>query len=84
MNFTPEKVFSITEIRENGYGSNFNVLNPEDGFRKDNRLWFGKCSVCGQSVTNSFRNGIWEHTVVTERTSNSSVSHNVDYCPKGV
>jgi hypothetical protein len=28
----------IQEIREQGIGSNFSVLNPEDGFRKDDTL----------------------------------------------
>jgi hypothetical protein len=39
-------------IREQGIGNGFTALNPADGYRKDNRLWFGNCSVCGERVTN--------------------------------
>ena len=55
------------EIRENGIGSNFRVINPADGFRKDNRLWFGTCSVCGERVVNSSFRGVWEHTITTQK-----------------
>ena len=72
---------NFQSIRENGIGSNFTVLNPEDGIRKDNRLWFGTCSECGDSVTNSSLNGVWEHTVYSVNTPNHKVSKSVDYCP---
>jgi hypothetical protein len=54
---------NIMEIRKNGIGSNFSVINPEDGYRKDNRLWFGTCSECGESVTNSSLKGSWVHSI---------------------
>lgn len=84
---------NFQSIRENGIGSNFSVENPADGFRKDNRLWFGTCSVCGESVTNSAVSGRgWEHNIYLVRGSfskenfekgiyNHSSSRNVDYCP---
>ena len=28
------------EIRKNGIGNGFTVIKPEDGYRKDNTLWF--------------------------------------------
>ena len=78
--------------RMNGIGSNFSVIEPVDGFRKDNRLWFGKCSVCGEQVTNSALVGYWEHTIYLVRGSfskdrfdsgiyNHTQSRGVDYCP---
>lgn len=80
---------NFKSIRVNGIGSNFKVLNPEDGFRKDNRLWFGTCSECGESVTNSALTGKgWEHSITTVisyhadgKTPCHSVSKSVDYCP---
>ena len=73
---------NFQSIRENGIGSNFSVINPADGFRKDNRLWFGTCSVCGESVTNSALTGRgWEHTIYTVKTANHSQSYQVTYCP---
>lgn len=68
-------------IREQGIGKNFSVLNPADGYRKDNRLWFGTCSVCGERVTNSNLNGIWEHQLILEQGHNYTKSRNIDYCP---
>lgn len=65
----------------------FTVLNPADGFRKDNRLWFGECSVCGERVHNSALKGIWEHTLILEQTKNADgfvtyqKSRDIDYCP---
>lgn len=59
----------------------FVVLNPRDGYRKDNRLWFGECSECGESVTNSALKGIWVHTIILERDGLSTKSKDVDYCP---
>ena len=73
---------SLKEIRVNGIGSNFKVLNPEDGYRKDNRLWFGECAECGDRVTNSSLKGVWEHTVYLVNEPNHKVSKSIDYCPK--
>jgi hypothetical protein len=73
----------------------FTALNCEDGYRKDNRLWFGECSECGERITNSALKGVWVHTVYSERgwfsnqewfemriMPNYSSSKDVDYCPK--
>jgi hypothetical protein len=70
----------IMEIRENGIGSNFRVINPADGFRKDNRLWFGTCSVCNGRVINSSFKGVWEHSVTTENGNMISIRRFED-CP---
>ena len=59
----------------------FTVLDPHDGFRKDNRLWFGTCSVCGETVTNSHLENVWKHTVILEQERNYTKSRTVDYCP---
>lgn len=82
----------IKTTREQGLGAGFQVMEPHDGFRQNNQLWFGKCSECGETVTNSTLNGIWEHTVYTRKEFwsrekyekgiwNSSTSHQVPYCP---
>lgn len=77
----------LQRIRENGEGIGFSVLEPDDGFRRDGSLWFGTCSVCGERVTNSWRDGVWSHRVVTEEVRHPdgwvarSTSHQVDYCP---
>jgi hypothetical protein len=77
------------DIRERGIGLNFDVMNPEDGFRKDNALWFGKCSVCGDRVSNSRHAKLWEHdlTISVQYHTNGAIlsrqSKNVDYCPLG-
>ncbi len=80
---------NFNQIREEGIGNGFSVINPHDGFRKDNRLWFGTCSVCGDSVTNSSLTGKgWEHNLILEQKfyENGSVayqsSRNIDYCPQ--
>lgn len=78
---------NFKQIRVEGIGSNFKVLNPEDGYRKDNRLWFGECAECGERVTNSSLNGIWKHEIVLEVKYHESgtiaykSSKQVDYCP---
>jgi hypothetical protein len=78
---------SIKEVREQGIGSNFTVLNPVDGYRKDNHLWFGTCSVCGESVVNSRLDGIWQHTIIKETKYHESgqirsqVSSQSEFCP---
>ena len=77
----------VQQVRENGLGNGFIALEPADGFRQDGALWFGTCSVCGESVHNSWRDGIWKHTVYTNKTYHadgsllSSTSHDTDYCP---
>lgn len=72
--------YSKNDWKVNANG--FVVLDPHDGYRKDNRLWFGTCSVCGEVVTNSFLNGIWEHQLILEDDGKGSVKfRNVDYCP---
>jgi len=78
---------SLKEIRVNGIGNGFTVLNAEDGIRKDDRLWFGMCAECGEMVTNSALNGIWKHEIVLEEKRYASgviayrSSKQVDYCP---
>jgi hypothetical protein len=69
-------------IREQGIGNGFTALNPADGYRKDNRLWFGNCSVCGDRVTNSNLSGVWEHTLILEQGKNYTKSRQIDYCPE--
>lgn len=78
---------NFQSVRENGIGNGFTVLNPRDGFRKDNRLWFGTCSVCNESVTNSAIDGRgWIHEIVLideilpGGTRHRSSRH-VAYCP---
>ena len=78
---------NFKQIRVEGIGNGFTVLNPEDGSRKDDRLWFGMCSECGEMVTNSRLKGVWEHEIVLEEKRNASgviayrASKSVDYCP---
>lgn len=50
-------------IREKGLGSNFDVLDPKDSGRKDNIVWVGTCSKCGERVFNRKDKGLWEHEV---------------------
>jgi hypothetical protein len=77
----------LTQVRENGLGNGFKVLVPTDGFRNDQTLWFGTCGECGESVNNSWRDGLWVHTVWVQRRfyANGNFaggqSHGVDYCP---
>ena len=80
------------QVNANG----FVVLNPEDGYRKDNSLWFGECSECGERVTNSKFDGFWTHTKYAEKgyyskeqfdkdgMYNFASSKSIDYCPKVV
>lgn len=65
------------KINANG----FTALNAHDGYRKDNRLWFGECSVCGERITNSALTGIWEHQLILEQNGLSTRSRQIDYCP---
>jgi hypothetical protein len=77
----------LRRVRETGEGDGFSVLDPKDGFRHDDTLWFGRCSVCGEVVSNSWREGFWTHTVYTNKTYHtsgmiaSSTSHQTTYCP---
>jgi hypothetical protein len=76
---------NFDSIREQGIGNGFTVVNPADGYRKDNRLWFGTCETCAESVTNSSLTGKgWEHTVYTVNTPNHKISKTVNYCPATV
>jgi hypothetical protein len=72
---------NINEIREQGIGSNFKVINQADGYQKNNRLWFGDCVECGERVTNSNLKGVWVHTIILERDGHSTKSKDVDFCP---
>lgn len=87
-------MIDYTKNNWNVNANGFTVLNPEDGYRKDNRLWFGECSECGERITNSALDGVWKHTIYFERgwynpewfemriMPNYSKSKDVDYCPK--
>ena len=83
---------NLVEIRKNGIGNGFTVINPEDGYRKDNTLWFGECSECGERVVSSLMSAKskgWTHEIRTNvqyHTSGNVLSYSsraVDYCPKG-
>lgn len=83
---------NLLEIRTKGIGSNFTVINPHDGYRKDNRLWFGECATCGESVSSSSmsaKNVGWTHEIRTNvkyHASGNVLSYSsraIDYCPKG-
>lgn len=89
------KEIEMNKVEKIQKANGFTALNCEDGFRKDNRLWFGECSECGERITNSALKGVWEHTIYFERgwfsnqewfekriMPNYSSSKNVDYCPK--
>lgn len=80
---------NIQQIRQEGLGNGFRVIEPHDGFRKNDQLWFGKCDQCEATVTNSWLDGAWMHTVYTKLEywgnnthPNSTTSHRVNYCPK--
>lgn len=72
---------NVMEILTKGIGSNFEVINPEDGRRKDNRVWFGTCSVCQDRVSNSITRNVWEHTVTTQVDGRDKLKW-IDYCPE--
>jgi hypothetical protein len=82
---------NFNQIRVEGIGNGFTVINPADGMRKDNRLWFGTCSNCNDTVTNSALTGKgWEHSIRTVLSYHAdgvtpcgSRIVSVDYCPKG-
>ena len=77
----------VARIRRDGVGNGFVVNSPADGFRGDGSVWFGTCSVCNERVTNSWRDGVWKHTIYTRKVINtngfisSSNSYQSDYCP---
>lgn len=77
----------VARIRRDGLGNGFVVLEPADGFRRDGSLWFGVCSVCSERVSNSWRTGVWEHTIYSRKVIepngfvSSSSSQKADYCP---
>jgi hypothetical protein len=79
----------IQTVREGGIGTGFKVLDPHDGFRDNGQLWFGKCETCGETVTNSWHTGLWEHTVYSyieywhkdSLFPNHTRSQKVTYCP---
>lgn len=79
-----EATYTLAEIRQQGIGKNFTVLDPQDGFRKDNTIWFGTCDTCGDRVSNSLHDRIWIHTVQVQDDEFSSMYHHFDYdtCPK--
>lgn len=76
---------NIVEIRTKGIGSNFSVVNPHDGYRQDNRLWFGNCSECGEMVSSSSMSAKsvgWTHSVVVGLIGTTGkVIKSIDYCP---
>jgi hypothetical protein len=84
---------NLVEIRTKGIGSNFTVSNQEDGFRKDNAVWFGTCDTCGESVVSSsisLKFNGWVHEIredVKYHADGLSIlsykSKAIDYCPKG-
>ncbi len=82
-------MMSIKEVRVLGLGNGFEVLNPADGYRQDNTLWFGECSVCGERISNSLNSGgVWEHELILnaeydpDGRLSTKTSTQLDYCPK--
>lgn len=79
---------NFQQVREQGIGNGFTVINPADGYQKNNRVWFGTCSVCGEMVTNSALTGNgWEHSVKGAKLTPDgeiiyTYSKSVNYCPK--
>lgn len=73
----------VANIREQGLGNGFTVLNPGDGFRKNDQLWFGTCAVCGEMVSSSWHDqGAWIHKLRTfDEKWGCTVSRNLDHCP---
>lgn len=78
----------MARIRAGGIGSNFTVSDPEDGYRKNNQVWFGTCGTCGERVTSSrFDNGVWMRKLVTEEQPEKFPGlltyRDLDRCPQG-
>jgi hypothetical protein len=70
------------ELRQQGIGHNFKVLDPADGYRQDNTLWFGNCENCGEGVTSSLHDkGVWMHTEILAQDERSKTTRQIDYCP---
>ena len=82
-------LYVMSSNREQGIGSNFEVKDPKDGFRKDNTVWFGTCSICNEIVSNSRHNLTWMHSIDLKVTYHASghiasrQSIQIDYCPYG-
>ncbi len=79
---------NIDEIRTKGIGNGFSVLNPADGYRQDNTLWFGECSECGERISNSLNSGgVWQHELILSAEYHADgrlftkTSRRIDYCP---
>jgi hypothetical protein len=75
---------NLVEIRKNGIGNGFTVIKPEDGYRKDNAVWFGTCSNCNEMVSSSsvsLKSNGWTHKVIRQENG-YQVHTSVDYCPK--
>lgn len=77
----------MTRLRTGGIGSNFTVVDPADGYRKNDQLWFGTCGTCGERVTSSrFNRGVWMHKLITEEHPEFPgllTYRDLDRCPKG-
>ena len=76
---------NLVETRKNGIGNGFTVINPKDGYRKDNAVWFGECSKCGEMVSSSsvsLKFNGWTHTLIRQEKG-YQVHTAIDYCPKG-
>lgn len=74
----------VARIRRNGEGKNFKVLNPEDGYRKNDQLWFGKCDQCGEHVSSSRHDkGVWMHKQESPSEWGGTSYRDIDHCPKG-
>jgi hypothetical protein len=77
---------NLVEIRKGGIGNGFTVINPQDGYRKDNTVWFGTCSNCNEMVSSSrfSSESGWTHSVVVRLIGTTGKEiKSVDYCPKG-
>lgn len=73
---------SISEIREKGIGNGFSVLNSADGYRQNNQVWFGECSVCGERLSSSLHDkGVWMHKLILWQDGLSMSYRSIDYCP---
>lgn len=73
---------NIQETRTKGIGNGFSVLNPADGYRQDNTLWFGECSECGERISSSLHDkGAWMHRLILWQDGLSTSSRQIDYCP---
>ena len=70
----------IATLRGQGIGSNFTVADPADGYRQNDQLWFGTCSICDERVTSSLHDdGVWMHK---EYGPDGNSYRHIDFCPK--